>query len=63
VTCACSRWLLTVVTGPEETARIDSIGCTLPMAQVYDKVPLEVRDPSQDTSGRPPAAGRDDSPA
>ena len=41
---ADDRWLLTVYHGLDTVARIDSIDCELPLAEVYDKVELEQED-------------------
>jgi len=32
------RWLLSTATGREDTLHLASIGCTLPLSEVYDKV-------------------------
>jgi len=48
---SAEQWLLTVAEGPEAVITLDSIGCRLLLADIYEKVALEAANPLQIRSG------------
>jgi Uma2 family endonuclease len=48
------HWLLTVITGLEGTLRLESVGCELPLREIYDRVEFPQEDGAPE---RGPAAG------
>ena len=57
------QWLLTATKGLEAVVRIDSIGCVLPLSEIYDKVEfssedrqsylLRIKEPNAKYAGEP----------